>query len=150
MSETSKPPAQVRFIFVLLIVIGCAIVIAGQMLPSLTGGGPSIGTKIVHNLKQIDLAKQMWAQDHNVTNSTHVSAEALIPYLPSRRKPGKLLAPVIGERYIINSVGVPPEAQLTTKLGKWPAGTIIRLHPSTNGPYEVILPNTYQAQAVNK
>jgi len=113
---------------------------AAFLLPAFSGGGRTRIGGILSNLKQIDIAKQQWAEEHGATNSTLVSPEALALYFSGQRKPGQLVFPVVGERYFINNVGAAPEAQLTRGLGKWPEGTIIRLHRTTNRLYEVILP----------
>jgi hypothetical protein len=141
MSEPPNAQVHVRRIFMVLVVIACAVgIISVALLPALSGSRRSPVMRIVSNLKQIDIAKQQWAEDHRATNSTPVYPEALASYFGGQRKPGELVPPALGERYVINGVGVAPEAQLTRRLGKWPEGTIIRLHPTTNRLYEVILP----------
>lgn len=125
--------------FAVLAVVGCVVVFAAYLLPVRSSGGPSRLTKILNNLRQIDVAKQMWAQDHHATNSTSVSPADIAPYLP-KSKSNQLVSAAVDERYIINAVGVGPEAQLTRSFGKWRPGTIIRFHPATNITYRIILP----------
>jgi hypothetical protein len=97
-------------------------------------GGYAI--RIINNLHQIDLAKEMWARDHIATGSVQVSAQDLGPYLSPRRGTNELVTPVVGERYVINPTGVEPQAQLTHSVGRWPSGAVIRLY----GQPTILLP----------
>jgi hypothetical protein len=120
-----------------LVVIALFCLGASIVLPTLVGGGPAKVPMIVNNLKQIDLAKEIWASDHKITNAVQVTNKDLAAYL--RPVDGSnLVRPVDDERYVINPVGAPPEALLTRQLGKLPKGTIIRL--GSNG-VQKILPN---------
>lgn len=86
MSEQSSPPAQARpglralrmvpgdMVKVLLMVAAVVVVIA-YALPRLSGGGRAILPRIVDNLKQIELAKAMWVEDHSPTGSVHLAEQ---------------------------------------------------------------------------
>jgi hypothetical protein len=113
---------------------------AWNMLPMLTGGGPTKTMRIVNNLMGIELMKERWASDHSVTGAVQVSEQDLATYAPGYSSNG-LVRPVIGERYIIHPLGVGPEAQLTRAYRKLPAGAVIRLRPETNRLFRVILRN---------
>ena len=124
----------------MLAVIGCAVIIAAYALPSLTRSGKAKLPQIVGNLRQIDLAKQMWASDHAATNGAAVSEQDLAEYL--RPRPGftRLVASVDGEVYRPNTFGTPPEARLERPFGtRFPTGTLVRW--STNAGCEILLPN---------
>jgi hypothetical protein len=124
---------------VLLLILGL-VCLVDLMLPALGGGGPKKSMRIVNNLMQIELMKQMWAADHGVTGSVRVTEQDLAPYAPHYSSNG-LARQLTGERYIIHRLGVGPEAQLTKPYGKWPAGTVIRLRPESNRLFCVFLPN---------
>lgn len=98
-----------------------------MILPGLAGGGPSTRGKILSNLKQIDVLKQLWASDHSLTNTVEMSEQDLASYLPQGHRLNEIIKPIIGELYRINPLGVSPEAILTQRLGKYPAGASIRL-----------------------
>ena len=140
MNAHSKSPVQARPVFMMLVVIGCAAVIVAYVLPSLSGSRRAKLPEIIGNLKQIDLAKQMWASDHLATNGTVVSERELLGYL--RPPPGSagLVRPVDSEVYEPNAVGIPPEAKLERAFGsRFPKGTLVRW--STNAGCEILLPN---------
>lgn len=123
----------------MLVVIGCAAIIIAYALPSLTRGGKAKLPQVIGNLKQIDLAKQMWASDHAATNGAVVTEQELTQYL---RVPGRtgLVAIVDSETYRANVIGTPPEAQLRRSFGpRFPEGTRVRWR--TNAGTEILWPN---------
>ena len=93
---------------------------------------------IENNLKELDRAKQLWASDHTITNGVKVTEQDLAAYFPSGGGSNGLVKPVIGELYVISSLGSPVEAQLTRDYGTLPKGTVIRLG---NRGVERIRPN---------
>jgi hypothetical protein len=113
------------------------------VLPHLAGGGPAYGARIFSNLKQIELAKQLWAEDHSATGAVLITVRDLTPYLriPSSQY-SNFVPPVICERYIINPLGVSPEAELTQSCKSWPKGTVFQLNPM-----RMIPPNTLKPAA---
>jgi hypothetical protein len=109
------------------------------VLPRLAGSSKAKVPQVVANLKQIDLAKQMWASDHAGTNGAVVTEQELMRYL---RVPGRtsLVATVDSEVYRVNAIGTPPEAQLQMPFGPaFPKGTLVRW--STTAGTEILLPN---------
>ncbi len=140
MSESSSSPAVRPGFLLALFVVVVVLLVAWRILPMLGGGGPPKIMRIVSNLRQIELMKEMWARDHSVTGSVQVSEHDLAPYAYGYSSNG-LARPVIGERYIVHRLGVGPEAQLTRAYGRLPAGTVIRLRPDTNRLFRVLLPN---------
>jgi hypothetical protein len=121
--------------FLILLGAGCAVV--ALFAPLLTDRGSRGGhtIRIIRNLRQIDVAKELWTRDHSTTGSVKVSSQDLVPYMPSRHGTNEFVTPVAGERYVINPMGVEPQAELTLSVGRWPSGAVIQLH----GP--VLLPN---------
>jgi hypothetical protein len=144
MSEASKPPVQTGPVFIVLVVIACAVILLAILLPSFNPGGPSKRFRIINNLVAIETAKEMWASDQGATGSVQVTEQDLAPYMRGWGESNSLVTPVMGERYVINPLGVPPEAHLTRKYGKAPPGTIIRYirHPGVSSREEIILPNS--------
>ncbi|MGA2544010.1 MAG: hypothetical protein ABSG78_20870 [Verrucomicrobiota bacterium] len=119
-------------------VIALVCFLAMMILPKLADGGRAKIPMIVSNLKQIDLAKQVWASDHKITGAVQITEQDLSPYFSKDRGSNGLVIPVDGEQYAVNPFGSPPEAQLTRDMGKLPKGTVIRL--GSNG-VERIPPN---------
>jgi hypothetical protein len=140
MTHPAEPKQRVSPLWLLpLAAFGLACLVA-LMLPPLAGGGPSTTMRIVANLRQIELMKQMWASDQGVTGMVQITEQDLAPYAYGYSSNG-LARPVAGERYIIHRLGVGPEAELTRPYGKLPAGTVIRLRPESNQLFRIILPN---------
>jgi hypothetical protein len=140
MTHPAEPKQRVSPLWLLpLAAFGLACLVA-LMLPPLAGGGPSTTMRIVANLRQIELMKQMWASDQGVTGTVQITEQDLAPYAYGYSSNG-LARPVAGEQYIIHRLGVGPEAELTRPYGKLPAGTVIRLRPESNQLFRIILPN---------
>jgi hypothetical protein len=139
MSRTAAPIIRFRFTLMLIIAFALAFVWT-TVLPVLSGGGPSKTMRIVSNLRQIEVMKEMWASDHGVTGAVRVTELNLAPYAYGYSS-NRLARPVAGERYVIHRLGVGPEALLTQAYGKLPAGTVIRLRPEPNRLFRVLLPN---------
>jgi hypothetical protein len=136
-----RPPQQLRSGLLACLLAAVVLAVLWSVLPMFTGGGPSKTGKILNNLEQIQLMKQFWAKDHISTGPGEPSEQDLARYAPGSHASDQLVSPVVGERYIINAVGIPPEARLTHKLGNLPDGTIIRLHGNGPPAYEIVLPN---------
>jgi len=79
------------------------------------------------------------ASDHGATGAVQVSAQDLAIYMGQPAGSSNLVKPVMGERYIINPLGVAPEAQLARDSSRWPSGTVIRLHTHPT----MLLPNKH-------
>jgi hypothetical protein len=120
-----------------LIVALCLLFIWYFVLPALSGSRKSLVISVVNNLSQIELAKEMWASDRGATGALQVSAQDLAIYMGQPAGSSNLVKPVMGERYIINPFGVAPEAVLAHDSGRWPSGTVIRLHSRPT----LLLPN---------
>ena len=146
MSAVPPPSRTLGLLSKLVVGVFIAVLIWSVLLPRLTGGGPTKTMRIVNNLRQIEMMKEMWASDHRITGSVQVTEHDLAPYAYGYSSNG-LARPVIGERYIVHRLGVGPEAQLTRAYGKLPQGTVIRLRPDTNRLFRIFLP---KGGAVNR
>jgi hypothetical protein len=129
-------------------VLGVGVVVALSwsffwflVLPRLVG---PMSTKakvpqVVGNLRQIDLAKRIWAEEHAATNGAAVTEQDLTDYLKVPGRTG-LVATVDSETYRLNAIGTPPEAQLQRDFSaRFPKGTCIRW--TSNAGCEILLPN---------
>ena len=137
-------------------IIGLLLAIA---VPNYVHSGPGKLTGIVNVLRQIDAAKQEWAIEHgitNITSATNLLSEKDIAPLLSHREDRIGRDGVgfdrngyphsgYGEKYVVNRLGISPEAQLTRELKEGhgssfslPKGTIIRLGDTRE---EIILPS---------
>ena len=122
-----------------LVVALCFLMVWYFVLPMLAGSSRAKVPQVVGNLRQIDLAKQMWAVDHAATNGVPVTEQDLSGYL---RVPGRtgLVAAIDSEVYRLNAIGTPPEAQLHRAFSsRFPEGTLIRW--TTNAGCEILVPN---------
>jgi hypothetical protein len=90
---------------------------------------------ILNNLRKIEGAKELYAQKHAEPRTAELTPQDLEPFLPH----GFWERTVAGERYIIHSCGVPPEAVLTRGIQDLPAGTKLRF--GNDGKVETIRPN---------
>jgi hypothetical protein len=139
MNQVPPPIVRPGFVLSLIVAIGVLFIVA-KLLPDVGGSKRAKLPQVIGNLRQIDLAKQMWAADHAATNGASVSERDLAEYL--RLPPGStgLVTSVDWEVYRPNGVGRPPEAQLEKPFGsRFPKGTLVRW--STNTGCEILLPN---------
>ena len=68
------------------------------VLPMLAGSRKSTVISVVNNLKQIELAKEMWASDRSPTGALQVSAQDLAIYMGQPLGSSNLVRSVMGER----------------------------------------------------
>ena len=139
-TNTSAPRASERSLLPLLAIIALALMLLWNFLPLLAGSEKSKIISIVGNLQQIKLAKELWASDHPATGSVEVSVQDLTPYLGPLFVSNNLAKLKLGVLYSINPLGTDPEAKLTRKLDKFPAGTTVTLYPVGNPRSHVVLP----------
>src|ERR1043166_6594808 len=78
--------------------------------------------EILHNLCNLDEAKAVWALENSKTGIVEVTRENIAPYL---RNSGWVRI-VAHEQYTLNRLEEPAEALLTRRIGRYPAGTILR------------------------
>ena len=119
-------------------------------IPNFVRGGPGKRTGIIDRLRQIEVAKEEWAIEHNITNATQLNRELtradLIPYMLPVFTNNAYWASLYGEIYSIGRLNESAQAQLTRDLREYgapksstlPKGTIIRL--GTNGLGQYFLP----------
>jgi hypothetical protein len=99
-------------------------------------------TIIIPQLKQVELSKQLWAEDHHATNGTLVSTNDLQGYVGASFSFVKLWRLDEPVAYQINAIGEPPFVVLESDSSalKFPKGTLFR-HAGTTG-VEVKLPQS--------
>lgn len=134
-----KKPSRsspVLLVGAILLVFGLAWTIC---IPNFIHSGPSTMSRIINNLRQIQGAKEQWALENHETNDVVVTREMLNGVFPHGGYDA-FVRPVAHERYTINTLWKPAEAELTKKVdGYYPRGTLVRL--GTNTHEEIILPN---------
>lgn len=122
--------------------IGAVVLLFGFLWaicgPNFVHSGPSRMSGIVNNLRQIQGAKEQWAFENHETNDVVVT-RAMFDGMFGRRGYDAYVRPVARERYTINTLWKPAEAELTREVGYYPRGTVVRL--GTNTHEEIILPN---------
>ena len=91
-------PARHGFAVLLLIALGLFF-LAWNLLPTLTGSRRAGLLAIVSNLRQVDIAKQMWASEHSATNGAQVTDEDLARYLGPHKGSTGLVASAFSEAY---------------------------------------------------
>jgi len=119
---------------VLLYMLVCAI-----FIPNSVRSRVGKINAIVKNLRYIQAAKEYWALEHHETNDIVITQQMLEEAFGTRGYDA-VVRPVAGERYRINTLWRPAEAELTKMVdGDYPPGTVVRL--GTNARPEIILPN---------
>jgi len=107
-----------------LVVVAILGIFAVMMMPALsTAKSKSSSMAMRSNLRQIEVAKQLWADENGKAVGAEPSMEELKPYLGNREMP-----PVLGEKYLAGRVGEPAFAEMEAKdargrLGRLPADT---------------------------
>jgi hypothetical protein len=92
--------------------VGGVAVGAAMLLPALAKAkGKAQNINCVNNLKQIELAKKMWAMDNNKKDADTPTEQDLLSYL-GRGPNGQFLACPQGGTYIIGSVGEKPRCTI--------------------------------------
>jgi hypothetical protein len=127
----------------LILLLGAAVLLFGVIwaisIPNFVHSGPSTMSRIIQNLRQIQGAKEHWAFENHETNDIVVTREMLDATF-GRGGYDRFVMPILHERYSINTLWKPAEAELTRKVdGYYPRGTVVRL--GTNAHQEIILPN---------
>jgi hypothetical protein len=95
----------------LVLIIGIPITLFGAIILSAMsnakiGGGPSCYT----NLRQIQIGKRMYAEDHHITNSAILTMQQLEPYGIKN-----IRCPADGQ-YLIGELDVPPRCSVHTNI----------------------------------
>jgi hypothetical protein len=141
MSQSRSTPLESRLVLGSILAVGLIGVFC-FVLPRLAGKGKSKVLHVVSNLRQIAVAKEMWALDRAATNGTIVTEMDLARYFRVSGRTG-LVSAIDGEAYSLNVIGVPPEAQLQRDWGsRFPKGTLIQW--TTNGRYHRVLPKSVE------
>jgi hypothetical protein len=122
-----SPKSTVTF-WTALAVVAVLCLMCWVVLPMFAGRGPNTNklTVIANNLNQLEMAKEDWASKHKTTNGVMPTEQDLAAYFAPITGPNGLVKPVIGELYMIGSLGTGVEARLTRDYGTLQAGTVIR------------------------
>jgi len=95
-----------------LAVVAILAVMAALLLPSLAKSKQRAQSVVLQsNMRQLELAKKLWAEDHAAPPGTAPTMEDLSPYLGGQDS----LRPAIGERYRPGKVGEPVQAEIDAK-----------------------------------
>ena len=157
--DTKRTKRRFLLVRILSVVLVLVLLLIWVTIPNFVRSGPGKLTRIIITLKQIDAAKQQWAYEHGITNTVqctnNLTETDMERYLGGKEdridrrrfgfdRSGQPYS-AFGEKYIINPLNLPPEAQLTRdfKEGRGstfslPKDTIIRLSGSG---YEILLPD---------
>jgi hypothetical protein len=134
-----KKPSHLSLILVLCAVLLLFGLVWAACRPNFVHSGPGTMSGIINNLRQIQGAKEQWAFENHETNDVVVTRE-MLDGIFGRGGYDAFVRPVAHERYTINTLWKPAEAELTKKVGgHYPRGTVVRL--GTNAHEEIILPN---------
>lgn len=113
--EFAKPARRKISLIEALAIAACFAILAALLLPSLSKSKSlSSQVAILSNLRQLDLAKHMWAEDNGKPASATPTMRDLQPYL-GRGRAGEL-PKVADETYNLGAVSQAPVAQLKDKL----------------------------------
>ncbi len=127
----------------LILLLGAAVLLFALIwaicIPNFVHSGPSTMSRIIQNLRQIQGAKEHWALENHETNDIVVTREMLDGTFGRGGYDG-FVRPIVHERYTINTLRKPAEAELTRKVDRYyPRGTLVRW--GTNAHEEIIFPN---------
>ncbi|MEY4385387.1 MAG: hypothetical protein RLY20_670 [Verrucomicrobiota bacterium] len=107
--HVQKKTAGRRTLIELLVVIAIIGILSSMLLPALSKAkSKAQSVAVSSNLRQLDLAKQMWAEDNNKSVGAQPTMEDLKPYLGGRQG----LPSVRNETYSPGKVGEPVTAEL--------------------------------------
>jgi type II secretory pathway pseudopilin PulG len=112
--EHVKPRARLKLTLIeVCVALAIMAVVASMMLPALgKAKSKAQSVTIRNNLKQLDLAKQMWAEDNKRPAGAEPTAEELKTYLAHGTTAGdELVRSVANEKYVIGKVGESPRAE---------------------------------------
>src|SRR5258706_12145544 len=106
-----KPKRTVQFTLIeLLVVLSIVAILAAMLLPSLAKSkSRAQAVTVLSNLRQLDGAKQQWAEENNAPPGAAPTFDDIKPYL-GRGTSGQL-PPVAGETYKLGKVGESPTAE---------------------------------------
>jgi len=122
-----------RVAIVTLAIVAFVSALVYMAIPPRPQPRTSVANGIAVRLRQIEGAKEIYANEHNLPPGSVISREQLLQYVPAKFWDSNV-------EYHINVAGVGAEAVLRTRIGSLPAKTLIR--PQTNNPghYEVVRP----------
>jgi Mg-chelatase subunit ChlD len=137
-----KRPPRNLWIFALqaAAVVALLACFSSLLLPALSESkAKSQPMAVLSNLRQIDAAKQLWAEENNKGSQDTPTVQELAPYL-GRGSDGNLPKTSLGESYIIGNVGESPRAELDANKARSFGGRQIVMLPSKDaGKQEIAL-----------
>ena len=121
-------------------VVALLVCFSGLLLPALSKAKyKSQSVSVLSNLRQIEIAKQIWAEDNKKGSRDTPTLQELAPYL-GRGSDGNLPKTSLGESYIIGNVGESPRAEVDANKARSFGGRQIVMLPSKDaGKQEIAL-----------
>jgi Mg-chelatase subunit ChlD/type II secretory pathway pseudopilin PulG/tetratricopeptide (TPR) repeat protein len=103
-----------------LAVLSLMAVLGSLLLPSLAKSkAKAQRITVLNNMRQLELAKQMWADENQKPAGTAPTMDELKPYLGGRGLP-----PIAGERYVVGKVGEAVTAEVDAEAAKLTFGRL--------------------------
>ena len=161
MISAAKPKTLRSGLLTILIAVVIIGVLGALAIPNHVGGGPSKISGVSGMLRNVAVAKEEWATRHGFNNDTPQSYKVTLQEITqfyNFTRYGLVvdengnLRNAQGVVFVINPLGVPPEARFTKAFNlsrdggffspKIPKGTVMRFSTNTNSPemVEYILP----------
>jgi Mg-chelatase subunit ChlD/type II secretory pathway pseudopilin PulG len=138
-ARTKPQRSPRRFILEMAAVIALIGVLASLMLPALSASkSRSTRIMVINNLRQIDGAKQQWAEDNKKGPQDVPTLEEILPYM-GRGPDATLPKTSLGETYVIGRVGESPRAELDETKARRMTGSSIVVLPSTAAGKEQVM-----------
>lgn len=161
MDSENRPKSILSRLLTILLLLGIVGLLATMAIPNFVGGGPSKISGISGMLRNVAVAKEEWATRNGLNNDTpqsyKVTVQEITQFYDFTRyglvvDENGNLRNAQGVVFVINPLGVPPEARFTKAFNlsrdsgffspKIPKGTVMRFSTNTNSPemVEYILP----------
>ena len=116
-----------------LVAVAIIAVLGAMMLPALSRAkSKAQSVSIINNLKQLDMAKNVWAEDNHKSGDTVATMDDLKPYL-SKDFPQS----IAGEKYDVGRVSEPVTADVDAEHAKQ-LGSLAKKLPSGGAGGEVV------------
>ncbi len=118
---------SIRLLELAAVLTICAV-LAAMLLPSLAKSkAKAERISVMNNLRQLDLAKQQWAVDHQKPAGATPTVNDLKPYLGRGEIPS-----VAGEKYVLGEVGQPAAAEVGAAEAKKTFGRFGGIFPKAD------------------
>ncbi|HEY4283019.1 MAG TPA: hypothetical protein VGM62_08135, partial [Chthoniobacterales bacterium] len=136
--EFEKPKSLVSLLLQMAAVLAILALLAAMLLPSLAKSkSKSLSASVTGNLRMLDVAKQMWAEENKKSGDAAPTMDELKPYL-GRGKEG--LPSVAGETYVPGRVSEPAMIETSEAEAKKLIGhRAVAVTPAGNGKVQFSL-----------